>query len=178
MNKNNLTMKTANFFKVATLFAILFLGSLFSSKAQTQLELSSGSLPSPTNGATVTNQTATKLENTTGSTFVAYSPSITVTASFSNQQYATVPVGVVSTGTGMVYGASTNSLGTTAVSLPVFNLMNTISSPTNSSFTSNPNGTAGTGIDVTANSGFSFYNSVYPLFNTSASLTGRYYYGD
>jgi uncharacterized protein YjdB len=164
--------------KQLVLTLLIVVSSLLKLSAQTQLELSSGSLPSPANGATTTNQTATKLENTTGSTFVAYSPSITVTASFSNQQYTTVPVGVVSTGTGMVYGASTNSLGTTAVSLPVFNLMNTISSPTNSSFTSNPNGTAGTGIDVAVNSGFSFYNSVYPLYNTSASLTGRYYYGD
>jgi trimeric autotransporter adhesin len=164
--------------KTAILSITLFAGSFFKLNAQTQLELSSGSLPSPSNGATVANQTATKLENTTGSTFVAYTPTITVTASFSNQQYTTIPSGVVSTSTGMVYGASTNSLGTTAVSLPVFNLMNSISSPSNASYTSNPNGTAGTGIDVTANSGFSFYNSVYPLYNTSASLTGRYYYGD
>jgi uncharacterized protein YjdB len=165
-------------FKVVALSTLLILSSFLKLNAQTQLELSSGSLPSPSNGATVTNQTATKLENTTGSTFVAFSPAITVTASFSNQQYTTIPFGIVSTGTGMVYGASTNSLGTTAVSLPVFNLMNSISSPSNASYTSNPNGTAGTGIDVTANSGFSFYNSVYPLFNSNASLTGRYYYGD
>ena len=171
-------MKTKKLLRVASLFVILFIGSFLNLKAQTQLELSTGSLPSTANGATVTNQTATKLENTTGTTFVAYSPAITVTASFTNQQYSAIPVGVVSTGTGMVYGATTNSLGTSAVSLPVFNLMNSISSPANASYTSNPNGTAGTGIDVAANSGFSFYNSVYPLFNSSASLTGRYYYGD
>jgi hypothetical protein len=171
-------MTPQNRMKHLVIAATLILAGFTKLNAQTQLELSSGSLPSPSNGATVTNQTATKLENTTGSTFVAYTPTITVTASFSNQQYSAIPTGVVSTGTGMVYGASTNSLGTTAVSLPVFNLMNSISSPANGSYTSNPNGTAGTGIDVTANSGFSFYNSVYPLFNTSASLSGRYYYGD
>ncbi|MFY7964503.1 MAG: hypothetical protein ACOVO1_06375, partial [Chitinophagaceae bacterium] len=137
--------------------------------AQTQLEFSSGSLPSPSNGATTANQTATKLENTTGSTFVAYSPTITVTAAISNQQYATIPTSVISTGTGIVYGATTNSLGVAAVSQPVYNFLNSISSPVNSNFTSNPNGTAGTGQDVAVNSGFSFYNSVYPLFNTSAS---------
>jgi len=146
--------------------------------AQTQLEMSAGSYPSAPNGATIANQTATKLENTTGTTFVAYTPTITVTAAISNQQYTAIPTGVVSTGTGVVYGASTNSLGTSITAIPVFNLMNSISSSANTSYTSNPNGTAGTGIDVTANSGFSFYNSVYPLFNTSASLTGRYYYGD
>jgi uncharacterized protein YjdB len=166
-----------NLFKVTILSTLLFLGNFSKLSAQTQLELSSGSMSSPANGATTANQIATKLENTTGTTFVAYSPTITVTASFSNQQFA-VPVGLVSTGTGMVYGASTNSLGNTAVSLPVFNLMNSISSPANTNFTSNPNGTAGTGIDVTTNSGFSFYNSVYPLYNSSKSLNGRYYYGD
>ncbi|MFY7883216.1 MAG: hypothetical protein ACOVOV_00075, partial [Dolichospermum sp.] len=171
-------MKKNNIFKIASLVIAAIVGSFSYVNAQTQLELSSGSYPAAPNGATVTNQTATKLENTTGTTFVAYSPTITVTASFSNQQYSAIPVGVVSTGTGMVYGATANSLGVSAVSLPVFNLMNSISSPANGSFTSNPNGTSGTGIDVTANSGFSFYNSVYPLFNTSASLTGRFYYGD
>ncbi len=167
-----------NTFKKLLLIITITACSMLKLTAQTQLELSSGSYPSAPNGATIANQTASKLENTTGSTFVAYSPSITVTASFTNQQYTTIPSGIVSTSTGMVYGASTNSLGTTAVSIPVFNLMNSISSSTNGSYTSSPTGTAGTGIDVTANSGFSFYNSVYPLYNTSASLTGRYYYGD
>ena len=108
------------FKQVFLLFGLMMAAiGINTANAQTQLELSTGSYPSAPNGATVANQTATKLENTTGTTFVAYSPSITVTASFTNQQYATIPVGVVSTGTGMVYGASTNSLGTAAVSLPI-----------------------------------------------------------
>jgi hypothetical protein len=60
-----------NLFKVTILSTLLFLGNFSKLSAQTQLEFSSGSMSSPANGATTANQIATKLENTTSTTFVA-----------------------------------------------------------------------------------------------------------
>lgn len=164
------------FKKLLTFLAVILVSSKLHS--QTQLELSSGSMGSISNGATISNQTATKLENTTGSTFAAFTPAITVTATLSNQQFTAIPTSVISTGTAMMYGATANSFASSAVSMPVFNTINSIASPANGNFTSNPTGTAGTGIDVAVNHAFYFYNSVYPLFINNSTLNGRFYYGD
>lgn len=149
----------------------------FKSQAQTQLELAAGSGTS-TNGLTTANQTATFLNNTSGSVFAAYTPSINVTVSLSNQQYSSILPSIISTTNAMNFGGTVNSYGNAATSVPNFSFLNAINSPSNSSYTSNPNGPANSGIDVAINQGFYLYNSVHPLFTNSSNLTGRFYYGD
>lgn len=156
----------------------MFLFCLSQSFAQTQLELANGSYPSAPNGLTTASQTAYLLQNTSGSSFVTFSPTITVTASISNQQYNAIATNRVSTGKGMSFGGRVNSYGTTAIQMPVYNSLNTVDNPVNTQYTSNPNGPNTTGIDVTDNYGFYFYNSVDELFTTNAATNGRYYFGD
>ena len=45
-------------------------------------------------------------------------------------------------------------------------------------FTSNPNSTTGTGIDVGSNYAFDLFTTVEPLFTSNVALGGRYYYGN
>jgi Bacterial Ig domain len=140
---------------------------------QNEIELAVNSYTTPPTGPIYTAQVATLLENTTGTTFAAYTPTLTVTASLSNQQY---------TATGMATGAmafgATISAGTSPVGTVVFNKMNTIGGGTNGTFTSTASGTAGSGIDVINNYAFYMYNCVTPLFTASSPLVGRYYYAD
>ncbi len=151
---------------------------VFNGFAQTQLELSNSSYPSAPNGLTLSNQTASLLQNTSGSTFTTFNPTITVTASISNQQYNSISTSRVSTGKGMSFGGRVNSYGTVATQVPVYNSLNTVDNPVNTQYTSNPNGPNSTGINVADNYGFYFYNSVDELFATNAATNGRYYFGD
>ncbi len=156
-------------------FVVLFIANSFS---QTQLELAGASYSGAPLGLTTSNQTATLLENTSGSNFATFSPSITVTASISNQQYNNISTGRVTTGKGINFGGKTNSITPLATQVSVYNSLSTVDNPGNNSYTSNPNGPASTGIDVADNYGFYFYNSVDELFSTSVATNGRYYFGD
>jgi len=149
-----------------------------SASSQTQLEFSSVSYISAPIGLTTSNQTATLLENTSGSTFSTFSPSITVTASISNQQFNNISTNRISTGKGINFGGRVNSITAVATQVPVYNSLNTVDNPTNGSYTANPNGPTSAGIDIADNYGFYFYNSVDELFSTNAPLNGRYYFGD
>jgi hypothetical protein len=160
---------------VAGSFLLLFIQN---SLSQNQLEFANGSYPSAPNGLTIANQTASLLENSSNGTFATYVPSITVTASFSNQQFTSIPSTIISTSNAMNFGGRANSISNTANQVPVFNLMNAVNNPSSSNYTSNSNGPTSTGIDVTTNSAFYFYNSVYDLFNNNASINGRFYFGD
>lgn len=157
------------------IFYLVFLGNLFS---QNQLEFANSSYSLAPNGLTTANQTAVLLENTTGNIFNTFSPNISVTASISNQQYNGIPSGIISTTKGMSFGGRVNNLSNSATQVPVFNYMNSINNPRNIDYTSNPNGPSSAGIVVDTNSAFYIYNSVYPLFNTSQAVNGRFYYGD
>jgi SdrD B-like domain len=137
------------------------------------LEFAVGSYTTPPNGPSTTTQTATLLNNTvdapvSGGTFVTYTPTISMSAAFSNQQY---------TG-GLTFGATINNSAKTPVAQPVFNKMNSFGSPTSSMFTSTSSSTAGTGISVVDNYAFEMFASVEPLFSGNAPTNGRYYYGD
>jgi hypothetical protein len=162
----------------------LFVGLLFfafilsfNSKAQTQLEFAAGS-GSTTNGLTIANQSATFLNNSSGTTFNNHSPAIIATISLTNQQYTSIPQSIISTSNAMNFGGTVNSYGVSSPSVPNFTLLNAINSPSSVSYTSNPNGPANTAIDVAVNQGFYMYNSVHPLFTANANLQGRFYYGD
>jgi hypothetical protein len=160
-------------------FLIAFLLMLSSSgylPAQTQLEMSVGSYPTPPSGSTVAPQVSTLLENTTGTTFVAFSPAITYTLSLSNQQYTAVTG--ITTGTGLSFGTTLNASAKTAVAASVVNTLGAIGTGIDANHTSNPNGAAGTGIAVATNYGVRIFATVEPLYAASSPLNGRYYYGD
>lgn len=146
--------------------------------AQTQLELAGASYSGVPLGLSTSSKTATLLENTSGSTFSSFNPSITITASISNQQYNNISATRISTGKAINFGGRVNSYANTATQMPVYNSLNTVDNPVNNHFTSNPNGATSTGIDVADNYGFYFYNSVDELFTTNAATNGRYYFGD
>jgi hypothetical protein len=173
-NKQQVALKAMRCF---TAFFFVMVSLLFSN-AQTQLELAGASYTGIPLGLTTANQTANLLENTTGSTFLSFNPNIIVTASISNQQYNSISTSRISTGKGMSFGGSVNSVSPLANQMPVFNRLNTVNNPANNHFTSNPNGTTSTGIDIADNYGFYFYNSVDELFATGAATSGRYYFGD
>ena len=169
----NARLRTITKFIFVSFFSASNIHSL---KAQTQLEMNVASYPSPPNGPTIANQTATLLENTTGTTFVAFSPAMTFTLSFSNQQFTSVAG--IGTGTGLSFGTTLSATAKTAVAASVVNTLATIGTGVNANHTSNPNGTAGTGVDVNADFGFRVFASVEPLFTASSALDGRYYFGD
>jgi uncharacterized repeat protein (TIGR01451 family) len=125
------------------------------------LEFSSGSYPSPPNGPTTADQTATFLENTTEpNIFGAYTPTITLKASISNQQYTN----------GLVFG------DTIAAPVATFRQMNVIATPANNMFTANPTGTPGTQVSIADNYAFEMFTNVDQL--TGQDLNGKFYYAD
>ncbi|NJN32852.1 MAG: hypothetical protein HC824_22415, partial [Synechococcales cyanobacterium RM1_1_8] len=124
------------------------------------LEFSAGSYPNPPNGPATSAGPAMLLENTTGSTFVPYTPNISISISVSNQQYPN----------GLTLGALSG--GTTSV----FNKMNFYGSPIDNMFTSNPNGPTGTGGSGNDNYAFELFAAVDAL--AGKPRNARYYYGD
>jgi hypothetical protein len=160
---------------VAGSFVLLFMANSFS---QTQLELAGASYTGVPLGLTTASQTATLLENTSGATFSSFNPSITVTASISNQQYNNISTNRVSTSKGINFGGRVNSITPVATQVPVYNSLNANDNPINAHFTSNPNGPTSTGINVADNYGFYFYNSVDELFTNNDAVNGRYYFGN
>ena len=83
---------------------------------------------------------------------------VKVTISFTNQQFNNIPKGVVNTGAAMLFGSTSNMLGTEALPAPFFNKINY----------SNDN----------AGYAFNIYNNVYPLFANNAPLNQTQYYGN
>ena len=148
----------------------------FSVSAQQAIELNGSSYPgSIPNGPTIANQTVSFRQNTTGSTFVSMSNPVTITASFANQAYI-LPPGAPA---GMVFGGTL--FGATDVNVfpnAVFTPLNAKGSPSNSSYTSNPYGTGGTGIDVATNHAFEIFNTLSMWFGTNGPVGKRAYYGD
>lgn len=143
-------------------------------KAQNNLEFDVNSYPSAPTGPSTSSVSATmRLYN--GSTFSSFSPAITATAQFTSQQYTGIANST--TGTGLMFGGNSNSSGTAVGSDPVWYSFNTISTPSNSHFTGNPYGTAGTGIDVSTNYAFNCWSAVRPLQTAGASNSGRHLYG-
>ncbi|MDN3656511.1 T9SS type A sorting domain-containing protein [Ferruginibacter paludis] len=142
--------------------------------AQTQLEFDAASYPSPPLGPSVASQSAQLLKNTTGATFVAYAPAITVSAAWSDQQYTSVTG--ITTGTGSCFGAQLNASAKTALAADIFDNLGSKSAPAAALFTSSPFGTAGTGIDTANNYGFTCFTTIEPLYASSSVTNARYYY--
>lgn len=164
--------------KTFTYFSIVVWALLacFTGYAQTQLEMGVNGYPSPPNGARIAAITAELQKTTTGSTFVTYTPTITVSAAWSDQQYTTVTGMPVGTGTGSSFGTELNLAAKTALSNPVFDNIGSKSIPSPALFTSSPFGTAGTGIDTANNFGFNCFTTAEPLYAAASPTNGRYYY--
>jgi hypothetical protein len=132
----------------------------------------------PQGPSTTAPQALTLLQNTTGTTFVPVAPPISVSASFSNQQYTNVAVSGIplGSGTGLSFG-TTSVTGKTPVADNIYLPMSGIGGGANTIYTSNPNGTAGTGIDRTVNHSFNMFTTTEALPLTAAA-NGRFYYGN
>ncbi len=173
-SKDKLRPAPMNF--LALLFVFNLVAGLFPVAAQQAIELNQNSYPgSIPNGPTIASQTVSFRQNTTGSTFVNLSNPVTVTASFANQAYI-LPPGAPA---GMMFGGTL--FGATSVNVfpnAVFTPLNAKGSPSSSSYTSNPYGTAGTGIDVATNHAFEIFNTLSMWFGTTGPVGKRAFYGD
>lgn len=99
---------------------------------------------------------------------------VSVTFSFDDQTYITVPQHV----TGMTFGAASGASSSQVRSVPVVNNQ-FFEDSTRSIFTSHPKGEAGRGVNVYNNVGVQVFLSAKPLLTANAPTTdtSRYYYG-
>ena len=114
------------------------------------------------------------LNNTADNLFSEYRPEVSISASFSDQQFRNFAN--VSTLTGNFFGGTANDNGKTASPQKIWRALNSISNPTNEMFTSSSVGVKGTGVDVNTNYGFNMFTSVEPLYAANSDRSGRYYY--
>ncbi|KFC21124.1 IgGFc-binding protein [Epilithonimonas lactis] len=164
-------------------FALLLLfGTLELSAQRRNLEMAAGA-GNPTGNGPVTVATGatsstviTLQENTSGSVFATYTPTLTATISLRNQ-YPNIGEGNP-TYPPMLFGGSNDASTTAPPGTAIFPLMNTIGTVANGNFTNTATATAGTGIEVAVNRavGISIYS--YPLYTSQSAFTGRYYMGD
>jgi hypothetical protein len=163
---------------ISLILATGSLGATLTLSAQSTVEFSNGSGPSGS-GSTLTNQVVTFTNNANnpgGNTFTPYTtPTTTVTFALSNQQY-TLPVAQNANQAGVSFGAANNTSTQSIVSYTKYPLMNAISSPSNSNFTSGS--TAGSGIDITQNYATDIFTSGMGPYNAGASSSGRFYMAD
>lgn len=146
--------------------------------AQPALEMANGGGPT-TNGSTIANQTVTFLNNAnnpSGNTFASFSPTTTVTYSISNQQYA-LKTSQATNRASLSFGGTNNNSGSSVVGVPTYNMMNFISSPSSSNFSSLPS-TIGQGISISANEGVELFTSAMGLYNASLPTNASYYMAD
>ncbi|WAC15163.1 hypothetical protein [Dyadobacter pollutisoli] len=137
-------------------------------------------LPPVPKGPTSIPQTLTFYHNKNGSAddgiyFQKPQAPLSVTFSFDDQPYITVPQHV----TGMTFGAASGAASTQVRSLPVVNSNYYFTDTTRSVFTAHPNGPIGKGVNLYMNPGLQVFLSAKPLLLTNASKsdTSRYYYG-
>ncbi|MCF0062324.1 hypothetical protein MUK70_02785 [Dyadobacter chenwenxiniae] len=99
---------------------------------------------------------------------------LSVTFSFDDQTYITVPQHV----TGMTFGAASGASASQVKSVPVVN-NNFFEDSTRTIFTAHPKGQAGRGVNVYNSVGVQIFLSAKPLLTANAptSDTSRYYYG-
>jgi len=102
-------------------------------------------------------------------------PGLSVTFSFDDQQFITVPQHITGLTFGALSGASSSQVKATAVVSSNYFLKDS----SETIFTSHPEGKAGRGIDLSANVGVQIFLSAKPLLKTNAEKTdsSRYYYG-
>lgn len=146
------------------------------------LEMAAGAGNPTGNGPTIANQVITFQQNAndpSDNVFSTYSPTITTTYSFSNQQYTSIPTAQISTGTGLSFGAAVSASTTSPLVTPssIYPLMSFISSAPSTSFTSKTLNSAGSGIDVGTNRAVQVFTSAKPQTNGNLATNGRYNFG-
>jgi hypothetical protein len=131
-------------------------------------------------GPTSIPQTLTFYQNRNGSQddgiYFQKSPApVSVTFSFDDQTYITVPQHVTGLTFGAASGASTNQVR----SVPVVNSNYYFVDTLRQMFTAHPNGPVGRGVNLYMNAGLQIFLSAKPLLlaNAPKSDTSRYYYG-
>ncbi|NIJ55059.1 hypothetical protein [Dyadobacter arcticus] len=100
---------------------------------------------------------------------------LSVTFSFDDQPYLTVPQHV----TGMTFGAASGASSSQVRSVSVANTNYYYTDTTRTIFTAHPDGPVGQGVNLYANTGLQVFLSAKPLLlsNAPKSDTSRYYYG-
>ncbi|MEO6285889.1 MAG: hypothetical protein ABIN80_28970 [Dyadobacter sp.] len=131
-------------------------------------------------GPTSIPQTLTFYHNKNGSAddgiyFQKPDANLSVTFSFDDQTYITVPQHV----TGMTFGAASGAAATQVRSVPVLNSNYYFTDTARTIFTAHPNGPVGRGVNLYMNPGLQIFLSAKPLLSANASKadTSRYYYG-
>ncbi|MCE7065930.1 hypothetical protein [Dyadobacter sp. CY326] len=159
--------------------------SAFRTNAQNTLEFVqdgvNNSYPAPvTKGPTSIPQTLSFFINNNGSKdegiyFQKPQKPLSVTFSFDDQPYITVPQHV----TGMTFGAASGASASQVRSVPVVNNNYYFTDSTHTMFTSHPKGEAGRGVNLYSNAGLQVFLSAKPLLASKAPTadTSRYYYG-
>lgn len=100
---------------------------------------------------------------------------LTLTLSFDDQQFVTVPQHI----TGMTFGALSGATANHVRGIQVVNNKYYYNDPARKIFTAHPEGPAGQGISLHTNVGLQVFLSAKPLLTKAASTadTSRYYYG-
>lgn len=169
----------------AVLFLMLTASFSVPTNAQGTLELvqdgvnNSREMPVP-KGPTSIPQTLKFFHNKNGSTddgiyFQELRSPLTLTVSFDDQTYISVPQHV----TGLTFGAASGASSTHVRSVPVVNNNYYYADTARTIFTAHPQGPAGRGINLYMNAGIQIFLSAKPLMtgHASTSDTSRYYYG-
>uniref|UniRef100_UPI000619C43C hypothetical protein n=1 Tax=Hymenobacter terrenus TaxID=1629124 RepID=UPI000619C43C len=159
--------------------ALLPLSLLFSPVlAQSTLEFAPGAGNPTGSGPSIAPQVITfqnNPDNPVANTFTPFTPTTTATFTLSNQQYALSTLTQMSTGTGVAFGAGSNSAGSAATALALFPALNSIGASTDANYTS-VSGASG-GLSTTANNGVEVYTSVEGL-PYNAPPNARYQFAD
>ena len=168
--------------------ALLLLAGLLTSlvsAAQNTLEfvqdgVNNSYAPPVTKGPTSIPQTLQFFVNNNGSRdegiyFQSPQKPLSVTFSFDDQPFVTVPQHI----TGMTFGASSGASASQVRGVPVVNNNYYFQDSTHTIFTSHPEGPFGHGVNLYANAGLQVFLSAKPLLTANAPTTdtSRYYYG-
>jgi hypothetical protein len=138
-----------------------------------------GSIGGPAgNGPVTASQAVTLYENGT----TAYSPALTATYSFSNQQYGPGTVESLPTNSALSFGGNLNTVNSPMGAVTLYSLMNSIGGATNTMFTAANTFSSGTEINVTSDKAISFFSCTDALITASTinlrPLNDRVYFGD
>jgi hypothetical protein len=178
-------MLIPRFHQIRSVSLLLLLANGISGHAQNTLEFvqdgTHQSSPAPVpKGPTSIPQTLAFFLNSNGGTdgksrFSKPQSELSVTFSFDDQPYLTVPQHV----TGMTFGATSGATSGQVKSVEIVNADYHFKDSSRTVFTTHPEGPSGSGFDPAINAGLQIFLSAKPLMNAGADKTdtSRYYYG-
>lgn len=162
-----------NLIVLLNLFYMLILSG-FAYAAPPSLEMFSGSATS-SSSPTVAAQTSTvrlNANNPTDDANTAFSPAVTATIAFSNQQYTNVTGGAPG-GNAMMFGANSSGNGDTITGYSSWAPLNAFGNTSNSIFTATANTASGRGISASNNYGTEVFIATQGLQNANKSTSSR-----